>query len=224
MNRKIICCSVFKPYIEKLNQQYQKELNIEYYEVKLHNEPKKLFELLQNKINELSGFDEILIMYGLCGHATSDLRAKDCPITLLKVHDCFSILLGGKDRFIELFSNRLSTGWNSASYRLDDFGYNKTSQEYLNYVEEYGEDNADYLMETLYGNQGQKIYLDFGLNEDKENLQEGHSFEVISGSYKQIEEIIFHDVRNNNHTLTLYPNEKIKLEYDLVEVFNKESE
>lgn len=224
MKRKILCCKVFEPYINKLNEQYQKTFDIEFFEVKLHNEPKKLFDLLQNRINELEGYDEILVMYGLCGHATSEIRAKDCPVTLLKVHDCFSILLGGKDRFIELFSDRLSTGWNSASYRLDEFGYNKTSQEYLNYVEEYGDDNADYLMETLYGNQGQKIYLDFDLETDKENLSGEHQFEVVPGSYKQIEDIVFKEIRNNNHTLTLYPNEKIKLEYDLMEVFSKERE
>lgn len=224
MKRKIICCSVFQPYIEELNKKHNMDLDIEYYEVKLHNEPKKLYQELQSKIDNIHGVDEILLMYGLCGHATTELRARNCPVTLLKVHDCFSILLGGKKRFIELFSNRLSTGWNSASYRLDEFGYNKTSQEYLQYVEDYGEENADYLMETLYANQGQKIYLDFGLKEDEENLSGDHKFEVISGSYNLIEDIVFNGNRDNEHTLTLYPNEKIKLEYDLVEVFNKERE
>lgn len=224
MKRKIICCSVFRPYIEKLKEKYQVALDIEYLEVKLHNEPQKLFHEIQSRIDQIRGVDEILVMYGLCGNATTDLRARNCPVTLLKVHDCFSILLGGKQRFIDLFSDRLSTGWNSASYRLDEFGYNKTSQEYLNYVEDFGEENADYLMETLYSNHGQKIYLDFSLDEDKENLKKDHQFEVISGSYVQIEEIVFKNNRTNNHTLTLYPNEKIKLEYDLVEVFNKESE
>ncbi len=104
---KIIACEVFKPYIELLGIHE----DIEYLEIESHNDPHKLSKMIQKKIDESQNDSKILLIYGLCGNALLDIQARKTPVYIVKVHDCLSILLGSKERFMALFQDRFSAGW-----------------------------------------------------------------------------------------------------------------
>ena len=84
------------------------------------------------------------------------------PMIIPRAHDCCTILMGGKENFINAFGDILSARWSSAGYFERCHGLNnnyigteqlasyKTSAEYMKYVQQYGEENADYIWETMH--------------------------------------------------------------------------
>jgi len=70
--------------------------------------------------------------------------------------------MGSKEKFLEAFGERLSARWSSTGYYerchamahgsigTEQLAAYKTSAEYRGYLEQYGEENADYLWETMH--------------------------------------------------------------------------
>ena len=106
-------------------------------------------------------YDAVILGFGLCGNSVTGLS---CPIPLVipRAHDCCTIHMGGKERFAEAFSGLLSARWSSTGYferchffsgnylGADQLAAYRTSTEYMEYVEKYGEDNAEYIWETMH--------------------------------------------------------------------------
>ena len=98
-------------------------------------------------------YDYIILIYGLCDNSVVGLSSPDIPLVIPRAHDCTSLLLGSKERYDELFHEVSGTfwysrGWIERSFMPGEELYNKTLKEY---IEKYGEDNAEYLMEVQYG-------------------------------------------------------------------------
>ena len=66
---------------------------------------------------------------------------------LLCAHDCITLLLGSRDRYSELFDRYsggtywYSPGW-IEQFKTPGRGYDEQTR-YMEYVEKYGEDNAE---------------------------------------------------------------------------------
>jgi hypothetical protein len=129
-----------------------------------HDQPKKLNALIQEKITksmEESGrkYDALILGYGLCGNSVTGLS---CPVQMIipRAHDCCAVQMGSNENFIANFGDILSARWSSTGYFERCHGINrggdeqlasyKTSAEYMKYVEQYGEENADYIWETMH--------------------------------------------------------------------------
>ena len=163
---KFICCDVFARVACELVSKSPNIVDIEFVPMLAHIEPLKLKEMIREKIENSVGesgrkYDAVILGFGLCGNATVGLS---CPVPMIipRAHDCCTIHLGGKERFIEAFGDILSARWCSTGYfergRLLSIGFSdleqlanyKTSAEYMGYVEKYDEETADYLWETLH--------------------------------------------------------------------------
>ena len=105
-------------------------------------------------------YDAILLGYGLCSNGILGLRAP-VPMVVPRAHDCISLLLGSRKAYQAYFEQHpgtyfLSPGWieratESAKDALSipsQLGMTRTYQEL---AQQYGEDNARFLMETLGG-------------------------------------------------------------------------
>jgi len=127
-----------------------------------HITPDKLKKDLQDMINrsaEQKDYDVIIMGYGLCGNSISGLTCPK-PMIIPRVHDCCSVFMGSKESFLKEFKDSLSMRWCSNGYyercyvnRQNDLyinAQNKTTAEYLELIEKYGEENADYIWETLH--------------------------------------------------------------------------
>lgn len=194
MNVKILSCEIFKPYIEVLLKEerlpYTYELT--YYEMDQHNQPKEFHQLLQSKIDESKGFDMVLLLYGICGNVTSHLKATHCPLLIPKVHDCATVLLGGKSRFIEIFGERLSTPWMALAHDENHSDHQYLGDDNEKLLEErYGKDNAAYLRQFFEANASKKLYLSLGLEEDEKRIASLDDIEVVLGNIKYIKDILF---------------------------------
>lgn len=126
----------------------------------LHNTPEKLKKLLQKTIDEIEeenrilpegkGFDYICLGYGLCSDSVVGLENGKIPLVIPKCDDCISLFLGSIERYRELFGKHPGTYWYTPGWIENAFTPSKESYErlYEEYVKEYGEDNAKFLMEA----------------------------------------------------------------------------
>lgn len=108
---------------------------------------------------DASRYDAIGLAYGLCNNGIVGLRAP-LPLVIPRAHDCITLLLGSKERYAEVFEKNPGTIYESSGW-LEAIRYRKKNPRtsplrydpviYQEYVEKYGPENADYLMETLEG-------------------------------------------------------------------------
>ena len=102
--------------------------------------------------------DAIVLLYGLCNNGIRGLHAP-IPVVAPRAHDCITLLLGSRERYNEHFQANPGTFYRSPGWieRDSDPSANPASvtsrmgitHDYAKLVEEYGEENAEYLMETM---------------------------------------------------------------------------
>jgi hypothetical protein len=137
--------------------------DIEFTEKDSHNHSDKLRKMVQDEIDNAvdKKFDAILLGYGLCGNSTVGLTAKDTQLVIPRAHDCCTLFLGSKEKFEQNFKDNPSQPFSSPGYteRSDSpfhdsllRGDMDKDPKYLEYVEKYGEENAKYIYESMYGN------------------------------------------------------------------------
>lgn len=151
---KVLACKVLMRELYLLAAHSQHIIDIKWLEQQLHNTPEKLRAQLQKEIHEVEDenetYDAILLGYGLCSNGIQGLRSHKTPLIVPRGHDCMTLLLGSKERYQKLFDQYsggiywYSPGWIEHCSQPGRERYEKTYQEYL---DKYGEDNAQYLME-----------------------------------------------------------------------------
>jgi hypothetical protein len=163
----------------------------------------KMSSRLQHEINSLDTkrYNAILLGYGLCNNGIRGLQA-DIPLVIPRAHDCITLLLGSKERYKEHFESNPGTFYSSVGW-VEQAKNNLLNPEsttslmgmktYDEYVQEYGEENAKYIVETL-GNglnhYNKYVYIDTGVgnqNKQKEivkerSLQNNWKYEEVEGS------------------------------------------
>ena len=152
-------------------------------------------------------YDAILLGYALCNYGTAGLVADKIPLVAPRAHDCITLLMGSKERYRNFFNGNpgtyyRSTGWIERSSPevgpdgkpisvLTQLGLNRSFEEL---VAKYGEDNAQYIAETLEGWGGTNSYdtlayidMDIGDFPDQEEQareearEKGWRFERLAG-------------------------------------------
>ena len=81
-----------------------------YLDIQQHNQPHTLAKNIQKEIDKSRGDEKIIVLYGLCGNALVEIQARNIPVYLVRVHDCLTVLLGSKQRFVIIFKS-LSSSW-----------------------------------------------------------------------------------------------------------------
>jgi hypothetical protein len=115
---------------------------------------------LQEEIDTVQAgyYDAILLGYALCNNGIVGLHS-ETKLVVPKAHDCITLLMGSKSKYKEYHSNNSgayykSTGWIERHTNLLGLGESIPQQlgltsNYNEYVEKYGEDNAEYIMEMM---------------------------------------------------------------------------
>lgn len=147
---------------------------LKFLEQGLHNTPDVLRTSLQAAIDETPDRCEaVLIGYGLCSNGIVGIVARDKPLVVMRGHDCITFLLGSKDWYREYFDAHPGTYWYSPGW-IDTHtqpGQERYERLRRQYVEMYGEDNAEYLMETEQGwfqKYNNAAYVDLGFGDSEE--------------------------------------------------------
>lgn len=146
----LIGCSTIKPEIEYAMKKWNLLIPCRWLNSGLHDVPVKLKTTLQEAIDEAAndGYERILLGYSFCGMAVSGINSRSCELILPRVDDCITLFLGSPAR-------RRSIPHGGATYYLTWgwlFDQEHLWHDYETYVETYGEETANELMDELLGN------------------------------------------------------------------------
>lgn len=178
----------------------------------LHDiETHRMLAELQAEVDAVSAddYDAILLAYGRCNDGLAGLRARDLPLIVPRAHDCITLFLGSKERYREVFDAHPGTyfrtsGWIERDFACEDdgvmrkLGLDKTREEY---VAEYGEENADYIMQMLGGweqtydrlmyiDTGTAQPLDYGEQVRHEADQRGWAYDHVDGDLSLLHDLV----------------------------------
>ena len=189
-------------------------IDIELVRIGLHDRPKDLRSQLQAMIDAVPAekYDAVLLAYGLCGQATAGLAARQAPLVMPRAHDCITLFLGSRERYRQQVEGNPGTYWYSQDYmeRRDSasltlsMGSGVTDNiqaEYDRYVEKYGKDNADYLMEVMGGwssHYNRAVFIDLEVGDASsvealaraEAQRRGWTFEHLPGDIGLIRRLV----------------------------------
>ena len=171
---KLFACEVLRKEVEHLLDRPEAvgHFDVEFVEMGLHEKPELLNAELKKRIAACAGrgYRAVLLLFGLCSRATAGLEPPaDSRLVIPRVHDCISLYLGSARRYLTEQATEAGTYWFSRGFlhRVDgkpidaaglgaglgfsgDIGATgDITAIRQSFVEQYGEDNADYLMETL---------------------------------------------------------------------------
>lgn len=146
MKQILIACAMLEDEINKIYEETGCEMPIVWVERGFHNTPEKLKEKLQSLIEEHQEVDEILLSFGLCGNGTNGIVSPRTRLVLPKFDDCINMLLCRGKRLSRGLTKTgkiyLTRGWTLDSESI--------LEQYEKYVEEYGEESAEAILEMMY--------------------------------------------------------------------------
>lgn len=224
--RPVYLCAAHSPHI----------VDVELFQYGLHRHPPTLRAKLQTHIDSAAenGFDAIVMAYGLCGQATAGLTARHVPLVLPRAHDCITLFLGGRGRYQQQFKENPGTYWYVQDYierddgsgsamSLGSGGETDIDAVYEEYVEKYGQDNADYLMEVMGAWQqhySRAAYIDMGVGNGAAIEQKAQAdaakrswvFERVAGDMFLIRRLLAGDW--DSDFLILQPDQELAMTYD----------
>jgi len=144
----IIACQVMQSMLEGLLPDGLAR-DVTYMDYGLHRVPNKMTWTLQDAIDAVEQPSLIVLGYGLCGNGLKGIQSGRHTLLIPRTDDCIAILLGSREAYLREFEAQpgtyyLSKGWlESGSYPLI---------EYHEYIEKYGKEDAEWLMDTQYQN------------------------------------------------------------------------
>jgi len=238
MRLQLIVCDMLMLPVEHLAAESPHEIVVSELSASLHVEPLPLRDRIQAEIDRVEAEDPaaaaILLGYGLCGGATAGLVARSKPLVLPRAHDCVTIFLGSRERYGREQATTPGTYWFTEDNvkRGNAFmgwllGSSERSNDvrstYEEYVEKYGQENADYLMEALGAWQQhyeRGAFLETGLAPDdialerarEETARRGWRFESVLSDLTLIKRLL--DGEWDDEFMVLQPGEALAMSYD----------
>ncbi len=215
MRLKLIACEIF---YRELCAAVARSVN----QVDLEFLPKGLHDLGQERMSArlaetLAAVDEtkyeaVLLGYALCSNGVVGLAAGGIPLVLPRAHDCITLFLGGKERYLDYFQKNpgvyfQTSGWIERGEELAQFGQDSIqqlsgmTQTFEELAAKYGEDNARFLHEQLGDmtrNYSRLTFIEMGVEPDdrfeqqarREAAERGWKFEKLAGDMTLIQRLV----------------------------------
>lgn len=157
MRLKLIACKVIQREAYYCASRSGNIVDVVFMEQGLHNEPDKLRGMLQKALDDTTDaqgnpYDAIVLGYCLCSNGIVGLKC-GVPMVVSRGHDCMTLLLGSRSKYQEYFDTHRGVYWYSCGW-IDCApmpGKERCEKLLKEYKEKYGDDNAQYLMETEQG-------------------------------------------------------------------------
>jgi len=171
MRLQFIVCKVLQREAYLCAARSRNVVDVVLMEQGLHNEPERLRVRVQEALQrteDVQGrpYDASLLGYGLCSNGIVGIEPKITTV-VPRGHDCITLLLGSKERYQHYFDTHRGIYWYSAGWIENNLqpGRERYEATLRNYIEKYGRDNAEYLMqmEQSWINEYQwATYVDWG--------------------------------------------------------------
>ena len=250
MKLKLISCEVFYREFNLAVARSPHTVDAEFLPKGLHDiGTTGMRERIQAAVDRVdtSAYDAILIGYGLCNNGIVGLSSRDKPLILPRAHDCITLFLGSKERYLDYFQNNpgvyfQTTGWiergevNGELSQLTVGKKLKTQQSFEELVARYGEDNARYLWEQLGSpekNYRKLTFIEMGLEPDGSFEQRAMGraearnweFEKVQGEMGMFERLV-NGIWNQDEFLIVPPGCRVAATYgeDIIALENCNSD
>ena len=216
MRFKAIACQVLTREMEYVAPRSPHSVDVELLTMGLHDLGAGMRSHLQQRIDaaDSSGYDAILLGYGLCGRGIDGLQAGATQLVLSRVHDCIGILMGDHRQYQAYFEGHpgvyyRSPGWiefqapgqwlqPAETSTKNSLGERRSREEL---IAQYGEENGNYLFEqfTAYRRHYSGLtYISTGVGSDDRcrNLAraeadlEGWAFDEVHGSVGLLQRLV----------------------------------
>jgi len=159
-----------------------------------------------------TSYEAVLLGYGLCSNGLVGLSTRSIPLVIPRAHDCITLFLGDKDRYLAYFQSRPGTyfqtsGWIERGQELKqpmpESVQHKLglSQSFSELAARYGEDNTRFLYQhlgDLTRNYNTLAYIEMGVEPDdrferharRQAAERGWRFEKIAGNISLLEALV----------------------------------
>lgn len=201
----VLSCSVLQTLLGK---RLPAGMPVTWMDITLHNTPKKLCAALQEQLDALPEPSTVIVGYGLCGNGLVGVKSGVHTLVIPRTHDCVAIFLGSHQRYVERFFANANTyyltkGWLDAK--------DEPLTDYLDYVAQFDEETADYLVEMKYKHYRKLCMVGFSQEElddcradamkvaDFCKLRFGMEYEETIGTTELIEALIKMPDRIDRH-------------------------
>jgi hypothetical protein len=215
MRLKLIACEILYRELCAAVARSVNQIDLEFLPKGLHDigqagMSSRLQEVLA-RVDE-SLYERVLFGYGLCSNGLVGLAARNIPLVVPRAHDCITLFLGSKERYLDYFQANpgvyfKTTGWierGENSHQNNPQSIAQQSgmiQTYEELVAKYGEDNAKFLYEQLCNmtrNYGKLTYIEMGIEPDdrferqsrQQALERGWKFERLSGDMSLVQSLV----------------------------------
>jgi len=202
MRLKLIACEVLYRELCAVAARSVNQVDVEFLPKGLHDQPSaSMLARLQETVDrtEGAGYEAVLLGYALCGNGLVGLTARSIPLVLPRAHDCVTLFLGSKERYLDYFHTHpgvyfKTSGWIERGQAQE----RQLGLEYDDLVERYGEEDAHYLYQELTKHYRQFTYIEMSVEPDarfeevtrREAASTGWAFEKIQGDMGLIRRLV----------------------------------
>ena len=188
---KFIGCEILYREACSLAASSPHRVDVEFLLKGLHDVPREdMLQKLQavvDAVDPQAGYEAVLLGYARCNDGLVGLKARQIPLVIPRAHDCIAFFFGSRAKYNDYFYQHpgtyfLTTGWMERN-TFEDGKYSRPAygkegvmsklgltESYEQMVAKYGQDNADYLVESLGGwlkNYSRSLYLEMGVCDEQ---------------------------------------------------------
>lgn len=213
MRIKLLACEVFFREVCHLVSGTPTTCDLEFLPKGLHDlGAERMVARLQERVDAVEeGYDAIALAYGICNNGVVGLKARSTRIVIPKAHDCMTLFLGDRKRYRKYFEDNPGTYYRTSGWfeHAGSGGAGEDTvpqklglfQDYPKLVEQYGEENAQYIMETMgnsTANYSRLTFINMGLPQDPsfrqravvEAEEKKWTFDELKGSLDLLRDLI----------------------------------
>ncbi len=238
MRLKLISCEIFYRELCAAISRSPNTVDLEFLPKGLHDIGcTSMLARLQEVVDRVEGgkYDAVLLGYGLCNNGIVGLAARTTPIVIPRAHDCITLFLGSRQKYLDYFSSHpgvyfKTTGWierGDSGGELRQLSIQRRiglDSSYEELVEKYGEDNARYLWDEMCDlgrNYRQLTFIEMGVEPDdrferqtrEEAVSRGWEFEKVQGDPSMIQRFV-DGVWDDHEFLTVRPGGRVAPTYE----------